>query len=86
MGKSSAFEDCYNLLRKQADFLYVHENFGADEEISNIINIFNKDILTIKFLVNSEELINKKEDIQNILLMMESYIKTINIILKQVKS
>jgi hypothetical protein len=82
IGKSSAFEDSYNLLRREADSAYQKEPIAADTQLDSSLNHLEDHLKAVKHLISHLENIDTK-DINNVLSVMEAIIKNAQIVIRQ---
>jgi len=82
IGKSSAFEDSYNLLRREADSAYQKEPIAADTQLDNSLIHLEDHLKAVKHLVSNIENIETK-DIKNVLAVMEAIIKNTQMVIRQ---
>jgi uncharacterized protein (DUF934 family) len=83
IGKSSAYEDSYNLVRKEADEAYRKEPVAIDIQLDNSLNNLEDHLNAIKFIASSFDTRNT-EDIYNITNVMEATIKSIKKIINEI--
>ena len=82
MGKSSAFEESYNLFRSYADIAGHNEKISADTQITSKTKLISIHAKAIRMLLESVGEIN--EDISNQLDLIESQVKKIDRVLQEI--
>jgi hypothetical protein len=90
IGKSTAFEDCYNLLRREADSAYQKEPVAADTLLDSSLEHLGDHLKAIKSIISTIENSANLNDIKssfvnfnNVTAVMEAIINSAKIIVRQ---
>ncbi len=86
IGKSTAFEDSYNLLRREADAAYQIEPIAADTQLDNSLSHLEDHLKAIKSIVSdAKDKMDKSnfENFDNVAAVMEAIIKNAKIVIRQ---